>query len=73
MIHSRFILNADHNDIIPLCSFKLKKICLPLFILIPSLIMGVVVCFWIYRCTGGAEADLCVHTAEGRDRSEAAL
>lgn len=35
--------------------------------------MGFDVCFWVYRCSRGAEADLCVYTAEGRDWSEAVL
>lgn len=35
--------------------------------------MDFIICFWVYRNSGGEEADLCVHTAEGRDWSEAAL
>lgn len=61
---------TDHTEIIPLCTRTL-------FIAVVYFIVGFACLFyfplWVYRCIGGAKADLCVYTVEDRDWSEGAI
>lgn len=56
-----------------LCSKKEWFLIYTFLMVISFLTMSFVVCFWVYRYSGGAEAYLCVYSAKGRDWSEAAL